>query len=155
MPLGFGSLVQFDASKIDKTRLRQWLVEGAMLLEPAIITPSNLDKLLFDQLDTLFQRIIESITREEGALVVGQSGEMLFAGERPPTMAEVSQYLANFPGASEAAREMIRESPALLRRLQRFTRSDQELIMSSPLLLMALQMLLPMLFQLLLNRFRT
>ena len=53
MSFRFGSLIQFDASKIDKTQLRQWLVAGAKLLEPAIITPGNIDQFLFDQLDGL------------------------------------------------------------------------------------------------------
>jgi hypothetical protein len=152
MPWNLGSFIQWDGSKIDRVKLRKWLLDGAMLLEPAIITPGNLDQLLFEQLDGLIQRIIDGISREDGSLIVGDA--MLAAGEWPVSMAEVSQFLASFPEASDMVREMIRENPALVRRLAKFTRADQELIMGNPLLLAALQMLLPLLFQLLLRRFR-
>ena len=154
MSFRFGSLIQFDASKIDKTQLRQWLVAGAKLLEPAIITPGNVDHFLFDQLDGLFQRIIDSISTQDGTMIVGTDGAMLMAGELPVSMQEVSQYLARFPAMLDACRELLRENPRLIRRLQRFSESDQQMIVSNPLLLIALQTLLPLLFQLLLNRFK-
>ena len=152
MPWNIGSFIQWDASKIDRVKLRRWLVEGAKLLEPAIITPGNVDQFLFDQLDGLIERILDGISHEDGSLIVGDM--MLTAGELPVSMAEVSQFLASFPEASDAVRDMIRENPALVRRLAKFTRADQELIMSNPLLLAALKFLLPLLFQLLLRRFR-
>lgn len=154
MSFRFGSLIQFDASKIDKTQLRQWLVAGARLLEPAIITPGNIDQFLVDQLDGLFQRIIDSISTQDGAMIVGTAGAMLMAGELPVSMQEVSQYLARFPAMPDACREFLRENLRLIRRLQRFSESDQQMIVSNPLLLIALQTLLPLLFQLLLNRFK-
>jgi len=154
MSFRFGSLIQFDASKIDKIQLRQWLVAGAKLLEPAIITPGNIDQFLFDQLDGLFQRIIDSISAQDGAMIVGTDGAMLMAGELPVSMQEVSQYLSRFPTMPDACREFLRENPRLIRRLQRFSESDQQMFVSNPLLLIALQTLLPLLFQLLLNRFK-
>ncbi|MBL8822171.1 MAG: hypothetical protein JNJ77_06245 [Planctomycetia bacterium] len=154
MPWNFGSLVRFDASLLDKVKLRRWLVEGAQLLEPAIITPGNIDKLLFDHLDDVFQRIVDAIASSEGTLLVGSDGDLLLAGELPVSAAELSQYLASFANLPEASREILKEHPRLMRRLQQFSRADQELIVGQPFLLIALQLLLPLLFQLLFNRFR-
>lgn len=154
MPLRIGSLVQFDVSKIDKAQLRQWLISGAILLEPAVITPGNIDKLLFDNLDGLFQRIIDAIASQDGSLIVGSTSDVLLGGELPVSALELSQYLAGFPTLSDEAREILYAHPHLIRRLQRFSRADQEMIVSNPWLLIALQALLPILFQLLLNHFR-
>ncbi len=87
-------------------------------------------------------------------MIVGTDGAMLMAGELPVSMQEVSQYLARFPAMPDACREFLRENLRLIRRLQRFSESDQQMIVSNPLLLIALQTLLPLLFQLLLNRFK-
>jgi hypothetical protein len=154
MSLNLGSLVKFDASQLDKVKFRQWLVEGVKLLEPAVITPGNIDKFLFDNLEGLFQRLIDSIAAQDGALVVGSEGDFILAGELPVSNQELSQYLASFPGLSVEASEIVRSNPRLIRRLKQFARKDQELIVGNPLLLIALQVLLPMLFQLLFNHFR-
>lgn len=154
MPLNLGSLVKFDASQLDKVKFRQWLVEGVKLLEPAIITPGNIDKYLFDNLEGLFQRLIDSISAQDGKLIVGSEGDFILAGELPVSSVEMSQYLASFPGLSTESVEILRAHPRLIRRLKQFSRADQQLIVSNPLLLMALQVLLPLLFQLLFNHFR-
>jgi hypothetical protein len=154
MSYRFGPFIQFDASKIDKAALRQWLVSGVKLLEPAIITPGNIDQFLFEQLDGLLQRIIDGISKQDGTMIVGSDGAMLFAGELPVSMQEVSQFLSRYPGMPEACREMLRENPRIIRRLAKFSEADQQLIVSNPLLLIALQTLLPLLFQLLMNRFK-
>lgn len=154
MPLNLGSLVKFDASQLDKVKFRQWLVEGVKLLEPAIVTPGNIDKYLFDNLEGLFQRLIDSISAQDGKLIVGSEGDFILACELPVSSVELSQYLASFPGLSAESVEILRAHPRLIRRLKQFSRADQQLIVSNPLLLMALQVLLPLLFQLLFNHFR-
>lgn len=154
MPLNLGSLVKFDASQLDKVKFRQWLVEGVKLLEPAIITPGNIDKYLFDNLEGLFQRLIDSIAAQDGKLIVGTEGDFMLAGELPVSAVELSQYLAGFAMLSAESEEMLRANPRLIRRLKQFSRTDQEMIVGNPLLLMALQVLLPLLFQLLFNHFR-
>ena len=154
MPLNLGSLLKFDASQLDKVKLRQWLVEGVRLLEPAIITPGNIDKFLFDNLEGLFQRVIDSIAAQDGTLVVGSEGDFILTGELPVSSVELSQYLASFPGLSAESSEILRAHPRLIRRLKQFARKDQEMIVGNPLLLIALQVLLPILFQLLFNHFR-
>lgn len=154
MPLNLGSLVKFDASQLDKVKFRQWLVEGVKLLEPAIITPGNIDKFLFDNLEGLFQRLIDSIAAQDGTLVVGSEGDFILAGELPVSAQELSQYVASFSNISGESREILQTHPRLIRRLKQFSRADQEMIVGNPLLLIALQVLLPMLFQLLFNHFR-
>lgn len=154
MPLNLGSLIKFDASQLDKVKLRQWLVDGIKLLEPAIITPGNVDKYFFDNLDGLFQRLIDSIAAQDGTLVVGHEGNFVLAGEQPVSHQELNQYLESFPGLPIASSEIVRANPRLIRRLKQFSRKDQELIVGNPLLLVALQVLLPILFQLLFNHFR-
>lgn len=154
MPLRIGSLVQFDISKMDKAQLRQWLIQGATLLEPAVITPGNFDKLLFDNLDGLFQRIMDAIASQDGSLIVGSGADVLLGGELPVSALELSQYLASFSTITDEAREILYAHPHLIRRLQRFSRADQEMIVSNPWLLIALQLLLPILFQLLMNQFK-
>ena len=150
----FHSFLRFDASRISRADLRQWLVQGVKLLEPAVITPGNVDRFVFDQLEKLFQRIIEGIQREETSWIVGSDSALALGGEQPVTLQEIQQYLARFPAIPEASRELLYAQPRLLQRLQRFSESDQQLITSHPLLLLVVQLLLPVLLELLLNRFR-
>lgn len=154
-----GGLVSFDRSKIDKVAFRTWIVSGAMLLEPAVITPGNIDKVLFfDNLEGIVEKLINQVSAEDSLLVVGApmpSDQVLFAGDNVSvSQAEVTQYLSQFPGVSAEVQQMLSEKPYLVRRLKKFSHADQQLIVGNPLLLLALQALLPILFQILLNRFK-
>lgn len=134
--------VGFDASKLDKVALRKWLVDGAKILEPAVITPLNLDKYFFDNLESMVEKLIKQ-EAETGPLVVGDA---------EVTAAEVSQYLGTFANAPAKSQQILKDNPRLLKKLQRFSREDQEKIVGNPLLLMALHLLLPFLFELLFKR---
>lgn len=146
--------VDFDVTKLDKVAFRKWLVEGARLLEPPIVTPFNVDKFVFDNLDMLIGKIIDQLGVEK-PLVVGAAspGEFLLVGEAPVSQGDVIAYLSQFPAASAEVQQMLKAKPYLVRRLQKFTKEEQELIVGNPFLLLALQVLLPILFKLLLNRF--
>lgn len=134
--------IGFDASKLDKAALRKWLVEGAKILEPAVITPLNLDKYFFDNLESLVEKLIKQES-ENGPLVVGDA---------EVTAADVSTYLATFANAPAKSQQILKDNPRLLKKLQRFSREDQEKIVGNPLLLMALQLLIPFLFELFFKR---
>lgn len=155
MPLNISSFISFDASKLDKVAFRKWIVDGAKLLEPPIITPMNVDKFLFDNLDMMIGKLIDQF-QNEGPLVVGATapGDFLLSGESPVSQGDVVAYLAGFPGAPAESHQILKDNPHLVRRLQKFSKSEQELIVGNPLLLLALQVLLPLLFQFLLNRFK-
>lgn len=154
MPLNLGSFISFDPTKIDKLALRKWLVQGAGLLEPAVITPGNFDKLFFDNLDSLIEKLINQAAQENGVLVVGTAGEISISGEHEVTQGELSTYLATFTNAPQESQDILRKNPKLVRRLQKFSKEDQQMIVGNPFLLMALQVLLPIIFQFLMNRFK-
>lgn len=160
MPFNIGSLVQFDRSKLDMVAFRKWLVSGAQLLEPAVVTPGNIDKVLFfDNLEGLVEKLINQVSNENHLVVGGAmpSEGVIIAGDATVgeiSTGEVSQYLSQFSNVSAETQEILRANPHLVRRLQKFSKEDQEKIVGNPLLLLALQILLPILFQFLLNRFK-
>lgn len=165
MPIKFGNLISFDVTKIDKTKLKAWVLGGAQLLEPAVITPGNMDKLLFDNLDWLVASLIDQVSQENSLLVVGgamPSEDHLIAGvghgdsnsDVLVTQGEVSAYLSQFTNVSAEVQQILKDKPHLVRRLQKFSKEEQQKIVGNPLLLLALQTLLPILFQFLLNRFK-
>lgn len=159
-----GGLIGFDRSKLDKVAFRKWLVSGAMLLEPAVITPGNLDKVLFfDNIEGIVEKLINQVSAEDLLIVGGAmpTEEILIAGSHGDTAAtptvsegEVTQYLSQFSNVSAEVQQIFKEKPHLVRRLQKFSKEDQALIVGNPLLLLALQYVLPILFQLLMNRFK-
>lgn len=150
MAFDWKNLVSFDKTKLDRTAFKNWVVSGAQLLEPAIITPGNLDKVLFfDQLGrladgSLFNVFVDELSNN-GPLVVGDVSV---------TAGEVSQYLSKFSSVPEETQAILRDNPKLIRRLSKFSEEDQQMIVGNPFLLLALQTLLPLLFEFLLNRFK-
>ncbi len=154
MPLNLGGLVKFDLTKLDRVKFKTWLIAGAQLLEPAVITPGNMDKLLFDNLDGLIDRSIDIFSKEDGVLIVGDASGLMISGEPPVTTAQVNMFLAKFENVPEASVHALRDNPSLVRKLEKFSMADQKLIVGNPLLLLALQTLLPFLMQILLNRFK-
>lgn len=150
-------LISFDATKIDKAKFKAWALDGAKLLEPAVITPGNVDKLLFDNIDWLLASLIDQVSNENLLIVGGampSEGELIAGGAGDVSTGEVSQYLSQFPGVSAETQEILRSNPHLVRRLKKFSKEEQEKIVGNPLLLLALQTLLPILFQFLLSRFK-
>lgn len=148
MAFDWKNFISFDTTKLDKVAFKKWLLSGAQLLEPAVITPGNLDKvLLFDNLeklsDSIFNQFVEEINN--GPLIVG---------EVAATAGEVSQYLSKFSSVPEETQAILRDNPKLIRRLSKFSEEDQQMIVGNPFLLLALQTLLPLLFEFLLNRFK-
>lgn len=135
--------IGFDSSKLDKVALRKWLVDGAKILEPAVITPLNLDKYFFDNLESMVEKLIKQ-EAEKGPLVVGDSAEV--------SVSEFNTYLGTFPNISAESKRILSDNPKLIRKLQKFSREDQEKIVGNPMLLMMLQLLLPFLFKLFFNR---
>ena len=149
MPLDWKKFVSFDASKLDKVAFKKWVISGAQLLEPAVITPGNIDKVLFfDNLerliDPLFSQLVEELNGP-GPLVVGDA---------PVSAMDVNQYLMNFSDVPEETKAILHDNPKLIRRLAKFSKADQNLIVGNQLLLLALHTLLPLLFEFLLNRFK-
>lgn len=136
---GLKDYISFDASKLDRTKLKAWVIDGAKLLEPPIITPFNIDKQFFDNLDWLVDALIKQAVTPNGPLVVGDA---------EVTAADVSAYLGTFANAPAESQKILTDNPRLIRKLQKFSREDQEKIVGNPLLLMALQILLPFLFKL-------
>ncbi|MBL8824877.1 MAG: hypothetical protein JNJ77_19985 [Planctomycetia bacterium] len=153
MPLNLGSLISFDSSKIDKVALRKWLVSGAQLLEPAVITPGNIDKMLFDNIDWLAANLIDQISKEGGTLIVGDHGEVGSSSDGEVSQADLNEYMGRFASAPEESKAILRRNPRLVKRLEKFSQADQEKIVGNPLLLLALQTLLPILFLFLLKKF--
>ena len=146
--------VSFDMTKLDRAALKAWLISGAMLLEPVVISPGNVDKFLFDNLGNIVDKLITQMSNEQGTIIVGDNGQLQISGDLPVTSAELSQYIALYPSMHEKSRAILSDDPNLIRRLSKFSSEDQKLIVGNPLLLLALQALLPILFQLLLNRFK-
>lgn len=148
MPFDIKSLFSFDATKLDKDAFKKWLLAGAQLLEPAVITPGNLDKILFfDNLERLSDGLFSQFQDElatDGKIIVGDA---------VVTISDVDEYLGKFGDVPLQTREVLRSDPRLIRRLAKFSEEDQKLIVGNPLLLLALQTLLPILFKFLLNRF--
>lgn len=139
---GLKDYISFDVTKLDKVKLRAWVIDGAKLLEPAVITPLNLDKQLFDNLDWLVDLIIKQ------AVVPGP----LVVGDTEVTAADVATYLGTFASAPAESQKILKDNPRLIRKLEKFSREDQEKIVGNPLLLLALQVLLPFLFNLFFKR---
>jgi len=149
MPFDFKGLISFDTSKLDKAAFKKWIISGAQLLEPAVITPGNLDKvLLFDNLEKLTEPLFNQFIDELN------NPTPLVVGDVPVSAGEVSMYLAKFPGVSAETQQILRDNPKLIRRLSKFSEEDQAMIVGNPFLLLALQTLLPLLFEFLLNRFK-
>lgn len=147
MALDFKSLVSFDITKIDKASFKKWVISGAQLLEPAVITPGNIDKvLLFDNLEKLIDPIFKQLLEE--------AHNPLVVGDIPASSGEVSQYLSRFSSVPEETQAILRDNPKLIRRLAKFSEEDQKMIVGNPFLLLVLQTLLPLLFEFLLNRFK-
>jgi len=149
MAFDLKGLISFDATKLDKAAFKKWAVSGAQLLEPAIITPGNLDKVLFfDNLekliDPLFKQLVDELNNPT-PLVVGES---------PVSAADVSNYLGKFSDVPDETKQILRDNPKLIKRLAKFNEEEQKMIVGNPLLLLALQVLIPMLFELFLNRFK-
>jgi len=147
MAFDFKGLVSFDITKIDKAAFKKWVISGAQLLEPAVITPGNLDKiLLFDNLEKLIDPIFNQLLEE--------AHQPLVVGDVVVTTGDVSQYLSKFSSVPEETQQILRDNPKLIRRLSKFSEEDQKMIVGNPFLLLALQTLLPLLFEFLLNRFK-
>jgi len=149
MAFDLKGLISFDATKLDKAAFKKWAVSGAQLLEPSIITPGNLDKVLFfDNLekliDPLFKQLVDELNNPT-PLVVGES---------PVSAADVSNYLGKFSDVPDETKQILRDNPKLIKRLAKFNEEEQKMIVGNPLLLLALQVLIPMLFELFLNRFK-
>lgn len=149
MAFDLKGLISFDATKLDKAAFKKWAVSGAQLLEPAIITPGNLDKVLFfDNLekliDPLFKQLVDELNNPTPLVV----------GEAPVSAADVSNYLGKFSDVPDETKQILRDNPKLIKRLAKFNEKEQKMIVGNPLLLLALQVLIPMLFELFLNRFK-
>lgn len=150
---------KFDPTKIDRVALKKWLIDGGKLLEPAVITPGNLDKMLFDNLDWIVDNLISQISNESapgGGIEVGASFEDAVFGLKngdEVSEVEMTTYLSKFSNVPEQSRKLLKDNPKLLRRIQKFTPEQQEKIVGNPLLILALQTLLPLLFELFFKKF--
>lgn len=118
MPLNLRGLISWDGTKIDRVAFRKWLMGGAAIIEPALITPGNIDKLLFDNLDSLVEKLINQVSTEDPLVV----------GDVAVSEAEVDTYAASFANISEETRAILKDNPHLVKRLQKFSREDQEMI---------------------------
>lgn len=133
--------ISIDKTKLDKAKVIAWLADGGKLLEPAIITPGNIDKVFLDRLDFFLQSAWDVFfAREDGELVVGAA-----------TMT-AAQYLHQFVEVPQECRELIEKNPRLIEKLSIYSYKEQVEIMKNPMLLLALQYLLPILFQLLFKK---
>lgn len=139
--LSIVDLFKFDRTKLDAAAFRKWVIDGIMLLEPAIITPGNVDKFIFDQLEGLLERVFKVAESDNDFLVVGA-----FAAS------ETDEFIANFGEMPEESVKILKNNPSLVKRLKRLKQDDQVLVAKNPFLLLALQTLLPLLFKLLLNK---
>lgn len=133
--------LKFDRTKLDAVAFRKWLIDGIMLLEPAIITPGNVDKFIIDQLEGLLERVFKVAESDNDFIVVGAS-----------TGNDVDEYITNFGDLPEESVKILKNNPSLVKRLKRLKQDDQVLVAKNPFLLLALQTLLPLLFKLLLNK---
>ena len=139
--LSIVDFLKFDRTKLDAVAFRKWVIDGIMLLEPAIITPGNVDKFIIDQLEGLLDRVFKVAESDNDFLVVGAS-----------SASETDEFIANFGELPEESVKILKNNPSLVKRLKRLKQDDQVLVAKNPFLLLALQTLLPLPFNLLLNK---